>query len=83
VLSVEEPMVVPAQQDQVVVLGCAVIEPVVGMVCIAATGRDAAAGPATAVVADHELVELGVGNGSAALAVVDDGSGWIGDVTVD
>ena len=57
VLFVEEVVVEPAQQHEVVGLRVAAVEPVGGVVGVAAAGGDATAGPATAVVADDEDVE--------------------------
>ncbi len=57
VLFVEEVVVEPAEQDEVVWFGFAVVEPVGGVMGVAAAGGDVAAGPAAAVVADEEGVE--------------------------
>lgn len=59
VLLVQQVVVEPAQQGQVVVVGFALVEPVHHMMCITPGGSEPASRPPTAVVADHQIVELG------------------------
>ena len=83
VLFVEQVVVVPAQEYEVVEVGVAVVGPVDAVVGVAATGWDRTAGDATAVVTDGEQVELGVGHAAGLAAVVDDHTTGPGDQSVD
>jgi hypothetical protein len=83
VLFVEEVVVVPAQQHEVVGFGFAVVEPVGGVVGVARAGGDRTAGPAASVVTDEQRVEQWLGVDSLAPPVVDDDAVWVGDVAVD
>jgi hypothetical protein len=72
VLVVEQMVVIPTQENQIVRLRFAAIEPVLGVVGITASCRYPTAGPAASVISDHEEVELNVTHDSALAAEVDD-----------
>ena len=82
-LFVQQVVVIPAQQDEVVEVGVAVVGPVDAVVGVATTRRYGTAGDATAVVAYGEQVELCVGHAAGLAAVVDDHTVSTDDEPVD
>ena len=81
-LHVQQVVVAPAQQHQVVRLCRAAIEPVLRMVSVASGCGDVAARPTAAVVANEEEGDLSIGDQAAPAAVVDDVAERIGEVAV-
>lgn len=83
VLLVEQMVVIPAGEQEVVEFGATEIRPVNCVMGVTGGGSDGAVADAAAVVSGDELVEETVGDGSGLAAVVEGGAVGGVDQTVD